>query len=640
MKKTTTKAMAFLLSLTLILSMAGCGQTPDASSAGAPGSSQAAETTAQTETAAATQPEEKTAAYTPGTYTAEAPGIRSTVKVAVTFSESALTDIQIVEHGETRNIADVALTQIPAEILEKQSLSVDAVSSVTFTSRAVLSAVEDACRQAGADLEQWKVSTEQPAADEEVTADVVVVGMGLAGVTASMSALDAGATVVAVEKAGAAGGSSKYSGGFITAVGTRQQEAVGYQLDVDGYMDYFNMCEDQSVKADETDRDQVRAMIERSAADVEFLEAHGVGIAGPDGFGGDFLVWHYPDTRTGAFDGEAGGADHIVAGMSWLEEKDGFSIYYDTPAVQILTDDQGTVAGVECRREDGSVLTVHARAVVLSCGGWAASPEMMERFCPDFPNEWILPYTTAAMTNTGDGVTMAEALGAAVYENGWWMDLAIGVDAGGYATYFPDTLNGLINYANYFVVDGEGTRVFNVNALYGPRSIAFAQAMERTGKIYSIFTAEGFEAGVNFMEENGRVDDQTVFKADTLEELAGKTGMDPQIFVEQVERYNGFCEAGVDEDMGQTTLIPVGDGPYYAVEIKTITMGTIGGLKTTAENQVLSTEGTPIAGLYAAGELINGKYFNQVYVSGDAQLLCTDSGILAGGAAAVYALGE
>ena len=516
----------------------------------------------------------------------------------------------------------------------------DVVSSVTFTSRAIINAVTDACEQAGGNMDLLKAPIEETPQDEEVTADVVVVGMGLAGVTASMSALDQGATVVAVEKAGAAGGSSKYSGGFITGVGTEQQQAVGYDLDVDGYMDYFNSCTDQSVKTDETDRDAVRAMIERSAGDIKFLEEHGIGITGPDGFGGDFLVWHYPATRTSAFAGAAGGADHIVAGMDYLDAQENFSIYYNTPATSILTDDSGAITGVLCERDDGSTLTVNAKSVVLSCGGWAASPELMERFCPDFPSEWILPYTTAAMTDTGDGITMAEALGAAVYEDGWWMDLAIGVDPGGYTTYFPDTLNGLINYANYFVVDGEGTRVFNVNALYGPRSIAFADAMERTGKIFSIFTAEGFENGIAFIEENGRVDDKNIYKADTLEELAEKTGMDVENFTAQVARYNEMCANGVDEDMGQTTLIPIGEGPYYAVSVKTITMGTIGGLKTNDDNQVLSTDGTPIEGLYGAGELINGKYFNQVYVSGCAQLLCSDSGIVAGAAAADYALGN
>lgn len=632
MKRYMKRAAALLLGGAMALSLAACGQ--DAQPSASPTGSQTPQVT-PSESAQAEQQK-----FTPGTYTAEAEGIRSTVKLAVTFSEDAITDIEILEQGESRNIADAALEQIPAEILDKQSLAVDVVSSVTFTSRAIINAVTDACEQAGGNMDLLKASIEETPQDEEVTADVVVVGMGLAGVTASMSALDQGATVVAVEKAGAAGGSSKYSGGFITGVGTEQQQAVGYDLDVDGYMDYFNSCTDQSVKTDETDRDAVRAMIERSAGDIKFLEEHGIGITGPDGFGGDFLVWHYPATRTSAFDGDAGGADHIVAGMDYLDAQENFSIYYNTPATSILTDDSGAITGVLCERDDGSTLTVNAKSVVLSCGGWAASPELMERFCPDFPSEWILPYTTAAMTDTGDGITMAEALGAAVYEDGWWMDLAIGVDPGGYTTYFPDTLNGLINYANYFVVDGEGTRVFNVNALYGPRSIAFADAMERTGKIFSIFTAEGFENGIAFIEENGRVDDKNIYKADTLEELAEKTGMDVENFTAQVARYNEMCANGVDEDMGQTTLIPIGEGPYYAVSVKTITMGTIGGLKTNDDNQVLSTDGTPIEGLYGAGELINGKYFNQVYVSGCAQLLCSDSGIVAGAAAADYALGN
>lgn len=632
MKRYMKRAAALLLGGAMVLSLAACGQ--DAQPSASPTGSQTPQVT-PSESAQAEQQK-----FTPGTYTAEAEGIRSTVKLAVTFSEDAITDIEILEQGESRNIADAALEQIPAEILDKQSLAVDVVSSVTFTSRAIINAVTDACEQAGGNMDLLKAPIEETPQDEEVTADVVVVGMGLAGVTASMSALDQGATVVAVEKAGAAGGSSKYSGGFITGVGTEQQQAVGYDLDVDGYMDYFNSCTDQSVKTDETDRDAVRAMIERSAGDIKFLEEHGIGITGPDGFGGDFLVWHYPATRTSAFDGDAGGADHIVAGMDYLDAQENFSIYYNTPATSILTDDSGAITGVLCERDDGSTLTVNAKSVVLSCGGWAASPELMERFCPDFPSEWILPYTTAAMTDTGDGITMAEALGAAVYEDGWWMDLAIGVDPGGYTTYFPDTLNGLINYANYFVVDGEGTRVFNVNALYGPRSIAFADAMERTGKIFSIFTAEGFENGIAFIEENGRVDDKNIYKADTLEELAEKTGMDVENFTAQVARYNEMCANGVDEDMGQTTLIPIGEGPYYAVSVKTITMGTIGGLKTNDDNQVLSTDGTPIEGLYGAGELINGKYFNQVYVSGCAQLLCSDSGIVAGAAAADYALGN
>ena len=581
---------------------------------------------------------ETSAKYTPGTYVGKAQGIRSEVEVSVTFDENSITNIEVTSHGETKNIADAAIEKVPAEILEAQSLDVDVVTSVTFTSRAIINAVEEAAKQATDDISSLTAKrTVEKENDETIDTDVVVVGMGLAGVTAAVSAVDEGVKVVAIEKAGAAGGSSKYSGGFITAVGTKQAQEEGVTITADDYFASYNAQEDLSEKKDETDRDAMKAMIERSASDIEFLDNHNDPITGPDGFGSDFKVWHYPADRTSAFDGEAAGADHIVQLMEWLNKQDNFSIYYNTPATKILTDANGKVSGVECTRNDGSTLTVNAKSVVLATGGYAASKEMMERFCPDFPQEWVLPYTTSSMYNTGDGITMAEALNADIYEDGWWMDLAIGVDVGGYSTYFPDTLNGLINYANYFVTDGTGKRILNVNSLYGPRSIVFAKAMEETGKIYSIFTKEGFENGIQFIEDNNRVDNKNVYKADTLEELAEMTGMDANTFVEQVNRYNEMCEKSVDEDLGQTTLIPIGEGPYYAVDIKTITMGTIGGLKTDDDKHVLDKEGNAIDGLYAAGELINGKYFNQVYTSGCAQLLSLDSGIIAGRNAATSA---
>ena len=581
---------------------------------------------------------ETSAKYTPGTYVGKAQGIRSEVEVSVTFDENSITNIEVTSHGETKNIADAAIEKVPAEILEAQSLDVDVVTSVTFTSRAIINAVEEAAKQATDDISSLTAKrTVEKENDETIDTNVVVVGMGLAGATAAVSAVDEGVKVVAIEKAGAAGGSSKYSGGFITAVGTKQAQEEGVTITADDYFASYNAQEDLSEKKDETDRDAMKAMIERSASDIEFLDNHNDPITGPDGFGSDFKVWHYPADRTSAFDGEAAGADHIVQLMEWLNKQDNFSIYYNTPATKILTDANGKVSGVECTRNDGSTLTVNAKSVVLATGGYAASKEMMERFCPDFPQEWVLPYTTSSMYNTGDGITMAEALNADIYEDGWWMDLAIGVDVGGYSTYFPDTLNGLINYANYFVTDGTGKRILNVNSLYGPRSIVFAKAMEETGKIYSIFTKEGFENGIQFIEDNNRVDNKNVYKADTLEELAEMTGMDANTFIEQVNRYNKMCEKGVDEDLGQTTLIPIVEGPYYAVDIKTITMGTIGGLKTDDDKHVLDKEGNAIDGLYAAGELINGKYFNQVYTSGCAQLLSLDSGIIAGRNAATSA---
>ena len=256
---------------------------------------------------------ETSAKYTPGTYVGKAQGIRSEVEVSVTFDENSITNIEVTSHGETKNIADAAIEKVPAEILEAQSLDVDVVTSVTFTSRAIINAVEEAAKQATDDISSLTAKrTVEKENDETIDTDVVVVGMGLAGATAAVSAVDEGVKVVAIEKAGAAGGSSKYSGGFITAVGTKQAQEEGVTITADDYFASYNAQEDLSEKKDETDRDAMKAMIERSASDIEFLDNHNDPITGPDGFGSDFKVWHYPADRTSAFDGEAAGADHIV----------------------------------------------------------------------------------------------------------------------------------------------------------------------------------------------------------------------------------------------------------------------------------------------------------------------------------------
>ena len=127
-------------------------------------------------------------AMTAGTYEAEANGIGGPVKVAVTVSETAIESVEIVSHSETAGISDPAIEKIPAAIVEGQTLAVDAVAGASVTSGAILSAVEAALTEAGADVEALKVKAETEAAAGEtieLTADVVVIGAGGAGVAAA-----------------------------------------------------------------------------------------------------------------------------------------------------------------------------------------------------------------------------------------------------------------------------------------------------------------------------------------------------------------------------------------------------------------------------------------------------------------------
>ena len=139
-------------------------------------------------------------AYTEGTYTATAQGNNGPVTVSVTFSADAITDVTVVEHSETAGLSDRPIAEIPAAIVENQSLAVDTVSGATNSSNAILTAVADCVAQAGGDVEALKaVAVEKaPVEDVEATYDVVVLGGGGAGLTASITAAQNGAKVILI----------------------------------------------------------------------------------------------------------------------------------------------------------------------------------------------------------------------------------------------------------------------------------------------------------------------------------------------------------------------------------------------------------------------------------------------------------
>ena len=217
------KMAAILLSMTLLL--CGCSGKGDSTTT-------AAETTKSETTAAETTAAETAGqgVYTPGTYTASAQGNNGPVELSVTFSEDAITEITIGEHGETTGISDAAFEKVPAAIIQNQSLGVDTVSGATYTSQAILDAVADCVTQAGGDAEALRAvaveggeEAESVLADSQV--DVLVIGGGGAGLSAALSAAQEGASVILVEKLSALGGNTFRCGGaFNTADPERQKD--------------------------------------------------------------------------------------------------------------------------------------------------------------------------------------------------------------------------------------------------------------------------------------------------------------------------------------------------------------------------------------------------------------------------------
>ena len=156
------------------------------------------------------------AEYQAGTYTAEAQGNNGPVKVSVTFSDTRIEKVEVIEHAETESISAAPIADIPEAITTYQSLGVDTVSGATNTSNAILNAVADCVNQAGGDVEALKnvpVDAEEIPVLQSTTVDVLVVGGGGAGLSAALSAAQNGANVILVEKTGALGGNTFICGG-------------------------------------------------------------------------------------------------------------------------------------------------------------------------------------------------------------------------------------------------------------------------------------------------------------------------------------------------------------------------------------------------------------------------------------------
>ena len=327
------RTLSLLLAFVMVLGLAACGGN-----------------TAQETTAAATAASEEAGIYTPGTYTGTAAGKNGDVKVEVTFSANAIDSVKVVEHSETAGISDGAIENIPAAIVENQSLAVDTVSGATVTSDAILKAVADAVAQAGGDVEALK-NAAAPAGEKEakeLSADVIVVGGGGAGMAAATRLAQLGKSVILVEKSGFLGGAISVSGG--------NQVVMGSQLQID------NGVADDSVEsmvadfeangANKNNKEILTLFAENVGAATDWLVAS-CGITFEEGL---HQLGEYSHNRELAYTG--GGAGFAEAMRKAVEEA-GVQVLLNTKAESLIADN-GTVTGVKAASSDVELYT-HCR---------------------------------------------------------------------------------------------------------------------------------------------------------------------------------------------------------------------------------------------------------------------------------------
>lgn len=442
------------------------------------------------------------------------------------------------------------------------------------------------------------------------TYDVVVVGSGGAGLAAAIEAADAGAKVAVIEKLPMVGGSTLLSGGIVYGTGSSLQKKLGIKDSPEALAQYWTERAEGVVNAD-----QVKLVAEKSGETIDWLTGLGVKFNDPVPAGTSPVPRGHLSPTGGA---------GIVTPMKAYADSKGVTFFMETAATKLLTDGKGAVTGVAAKGKDGKAVSFRAKSVVLAAGGFDRNADLESKLTPENQTS----FTFVGVGNTGDGLVMAQAVGAALEGHGGVIGFR-GVP--GEPTFTTD-ISGLIWMPGLYV-NKEGTRFVNEAIDYPLFHQALNKQTDKTS--FLIFDAVTFQPALDKAVEKGEA-----FSADTLDALAAAAGIDAKAFAATVADYNKLIAKGKDTQFGKSLkgLTPVAKPKFYALKVSAATLGTIAGLKIDLDTHVLDTKGQPIPGLFAAGEIANGGFFNQVYpASGSSLQMSFTFGRIAGKSAALAA---
>ena len=559
-------------------------------------------------------------AMTAGTYEAEAAGRNGAVKVAVTVSETAIESVEVTAHEETPGIADPALERIPAAIVAGQTLAVDTIASATITSNAILNAAEQALAAAGADVEALKVKAETDAvAGEtvELSADVVVIGAGGAGVAAAVEACDAGAKVLLLEQMPAIGGTTATSQGLVGGYESKFTKEMDVHYTFEEM--YGNLMSNASYRLDPA---LTTITIEKSGETIDWMaDRLGMNFYQVTVGYGPLTMMHWIEN---AGPGMKSAMEQTLAGTS-------VELLLETRATELIMSADGSVCGVKATR-GADTLVISADSVVIATGGYANNPELTERLDPEKAGTYGIGFPGS----TGDGLIMASNVGAALTHTGDMMcvlkDYEIMSEHNG--TSATANVSSFISRDNTVLLGANGKRFVN------EKDIGYM-----TQKLNSPVFDQMHKDGLGYvwaisdkasLEEKGvkRGLDMEFITADTFEELAAKMGLDEAAVVETLTNYNSYCETGHDPEFGRLLLARL-EAPYCAVKVVPCEIITYGGIARNEQAEVIRADGTVIPGLYTAGEASANSAYMGFTISN-----AFTWGRIAGSGAAAFALAK
>lgn len=576
------------------------------------------------------------AAMTPGTYSIDTNGLNGPMKLEIQVSADRIESITALEHMETPGIGATAIGMLAEDIIEQQTPNVDSITGATVTSAVVKNAVKEALKQAAAEDELLnKPSQRATEADAEYTADVVIVGAGGAGLAAAIRAAEQGASVVLVEKTGQVGGNSVVAGGFINAPDPSRQDYM-YQeersasletlitaaIDEEPISDEHKALQD-AVRADyeaylASDKTlfdsvnwyalqtwnggdklgtlaNVMTLAEGAQPALLWLESLGQEFEEGVHLGGGAL---YPRSHQAI---EPNGIGYINALMGELEGKDNVSLLLNTTAKSLITDGD-KVVGVNAVGRDGNIVTLHANSgVILSTGGFAGNVELRQKYCEGekWPNLSATVRTTNVSGVTGDGIFMAEAVGANLVNMEQLQMLP-------YCNPTTGFLNDAYSGDPGVFINKEGKRFVRED---GRRDDMSKAILEQTDSLMyyfvkcdSIETAKSLAGQpISYLVETGVSE---YHYATDIADAAKQMNMPEDVLRETFASFDAHVESQTADEFGRVSFTSkFEEGPFVIFARRPASHHTMGGVQIDTQAHALRADGSIIEGLYCAGEI-------------------------------------
>ena len=436
----------------------------------------------------------------------------------------------------------------------------------------------------------------EAAADIDETADVAIVGTGGAALAAAVTAAEAGASVVMLDKMDVIGGNTNAGEGTLNAPDPERQEAQGVEDSVEHF--YTDTYEGGDEKGDPA---LVHILTENALDAVHFMEDHGLVYENQcfTAIGGKWCRGHAVEVEK---KGEQGGS-YYVSVLRSTAEKLGVKIYGNAKVDTIL-EEGGKVVGVSGSRRNGAKVQVRAKSVVMATGGYARNPELASQFDKRVTSD--MPSSNVS-SSTGDGIVMGQAIGADLANMELVQIHPLGdPQNGGVATFVGNWLG----VEDYMMVNDEAKRFINED---GRRDEIANAILEQSNKEMWLLVDSTNIASDRASQIDELVDTGHSYRCESVTGLADKINVPADELQKTVDRYNGFIVAKNDEDFGKKLLGSDGDNsyqltdaPYYASKRVPTIHYTMGGLKINTDAQVMNTSGAAIENLYACGECTGG----------------------------------